>query len=166
MLATATNEHSQFKISCLFLSNNQSTTVTNPPINRTRTWSRPPPSFFKINWGATCDGENRKMGFGAIIRDDAREVIGSLRAGRSFHVCPYTTEAYGLLLSILLWKNIGIIQLILEGDSLQVVNGMQHNKEDWSHGGCFIQDSWALINSFVVWSINHICRESNMKTHN
>lgn len=81
------------------------------------------------------------MGFGAIIRDDAREVIGSLRAGRSFHVCPYTTEAYGLLLSILLCKNIGIIQLILEGDSLQVVNGMQHNKEDWSHGGCFIQDS-------------------------
>lgn len=50
--------------------------------------------FFQYQLDVVCDKENRKTSFGAIIRDDVREVIGSLRAGRNFHVYPYIAEAF------------------------------------------------------------------------
>lgn len=35
-------------------------------------------------------------------------------------------------------------------------------KKDWSVGGCIIQDACTLLNSYAVWSIQHVHREANM----
>lgn len=54
---------------------------------------------------------------------------------------------------------------MLEGDALQVVMGLWQSKEDWSQGGCLIQDARTIMNTFDVWSINRVCREANTAAH-
>lgn len=54
----------------------------------------------------------------------------------------------------------GIIELIMEGDALQVVNILKKSNTDWSlHGGLLITDVKNMLNSFARWSTQHIKRD-------
>lgn len=113
----------------------------------------------KVNWDAACNIKEGRYGFGSIIRDYRGLVIGTMRAVRTFHVSPLIAEAYGLLLTALFCKNAGLNNLILEGDSLQVVKLIQSRETHWSRAGLFIQDVIHLLDSFSSWSVKHIRTE-------
>lgn len=58
-----------------------------------------------------------------------------------------------------------INQIVVEGDASQVVLELRQGKDNWSQGGCLIQDAGILLNSFANWSTHHVYREANMVAH-
>lgn len=84
---------------------------------------------------------------------------------RSSTTGSFTIEAFGLRLSVNFFKDLGITKVEVEGDALQVVSSLQHDKIDQSQGGCLIQDARCLLNSFAIWSIKHVYRKANVVAH-
>lgn len=59
----------------------------------------------------------------------------------------------------------GLTNIILEGDALQVVNMMNNATIDWSLRGLLIEDARNVLSSFATWSIFHISRGADMAAH-
>lgn len=62
------------------------------------------------------------MGFGALVRNSEGQMIGSMRVTKRFLHSPFTTEVAALKEAIKCCKDIGLTQIMLEGDALQVVD--------------------------------------------
>lgn len=115
-----------------------------------------------LNWDAACNKPQKTIGLGAIMSDHDGQVLRTMCVKKSIATSPFTAEAMGLFEAILFCKNAGFSNLLLEGDTLQVVKLMQMNSEDWSEGGCLIKDSKHLLQSFTLGSIQHTPRNNNI----
>lgn len=62
---------------------------------------------------------------GVITRDHNGRVIGTLKASWVISENPFDAEAHGVLLAAVFCKEIGLKQVILEGDSKQVIDILQ-----------------------------------------
>lgn len=77
----------------------------------------------------------------------------------------FIMKAFCLLKTVIFCKEVGFTNLILEGNALQVVKIPSKETEDWSVGGCNINDTSSLLETFVSWSVQHINRANNVATH-
>ncbi|XP_042939357.1 uncharacterized protein LOC122274384 [Carya illinoinensis] len=59
------------------------------------------------------------VGIGAILRDHLGRSIGTLQARRELNLNPFSGEAYALMMSVVFCRDIGVSNLVVEGDSLQ-----------------------------------------------
>ncbi|XP_042969022.1 uncharacterized protein LOC122301695 [Carya illinoinensis] len=82
-------------------------------ISRTE-WTAPAPSFYKANWDAAVNKENSKIGVGVVVRDSSDPLLG---------------EAVATLKASTLCFDIGLNQVMLEGDSSAVVQVVQCRDE-------------------------------------
>ncbi|XP_042944638.1 uncharacterized protein LOC122278523 [Carya illinoinensis] len=112
-----------------------------------QTWKKTPEGNYKLNWDASLNTTKGLVGIGAIIRDSCGRVLGTLRARREIILSPYAAEAYALM-AILFCKESGINEILLEGDSLQVVKKLKDLGEDWSTGGLIVEDTKLVLRSF------------------
>ncbi|XP_042958120.1 uncharacterized protein LOC122293670 [Carya illinoinensis] len=128
-------------------------------------WKRPPEGKYKLNWDAAMDVSRGLVGMGAIIRDYNREVLATLRARRKLTLSPFNAEAHALMLAVLFSKEAGFLDLMLEADSLHVVEKLEKPVEDWSIGGLIVKDTRNVLKSFVSWSVCHTKRDANMVAH-
>ncbi|KAJ0013735.1 hypothetical protein Pint_20054 [Pistacia integerrima] len=60
---------------------------------------------------------------------------------------------------------IGINQIILEGDALQVVNDLLRDEENWGQAGLISMDTKVLSRNFITFLIHHVKRASNVIAH-
>jgi hypothetical protein len=131
--------------------------------------------WIKFNWDATIDLERLRMGIGIIARDHsgtvlaavsslmlgitdpmgigiiARDHSGTVLAAVSSLMLgitnPTTTEA------VATWKmaeacvSLGYSKVILEGDSLEIVNSLQKDGCCWSRYSTMINDAKVLLDS-------------------
>ncbi|KAF5459559.1 hypothetical protein F2P56_019498 [Juglans regia] len=124
--------------------------VVNPTAHvGTPKWLKLEVGSFKVNWDAAVNQREGHIGIGVLIRDHQGFPIGSLQAHRSFKGTPFNAEAYGILLAAVFCKELGITQCLLEGDSKQVVDLMNHHPKNWSLGGCLVEDARVVLNSFA-----------------
>ncbi|XP_042944578.1 uncharacterized protein LOC122278455 [Carya illinoinensis] len=128
-------------------------------------WSTPPPAFFKANWDAAIDKDNSKVGIGVIVRDSDGLVIGSLCSSITLTPNPKIGEAVAALRATMLCAELGLTQIILEGDAPNVVQAVQHKEENWSAFGMVIRDIKSLLSKAREWSIQHTPREFNVIAH-
>ncbi|KAG6721291.1 hypothetical protein I3842_03G106200 [Carya illinoinensis] len=70
-----------------------------------------------------------------IIRDHQGFVVGTLRAPRPLNGGAYEAEACGLFVAVTFCRELGLSQVILEGDSRQVVTQLLGQEVDGSMGG-------------------------------
>lgn len=119
-------------------------------------WQRPPRDILKINWDASLDSTNQKIGIGVVIKNYKGQVLGTFRVATLFNSNPFVPESIALLMAIQLCRDLGLHSIQIEGDALQVVRLLEHNDPDWSDGGLLIQDAFQLLNSFANWSIHHV----------
>lgn len=98
-----------------------------PIITNNQTWSKSPAGYLKENWDVACR-EVVRLGFGAIIRNDKGVVVGTMKASINFNSSPLIAKALGLLLTTQFCKNAGLKNLILECDSLQIINQL-HSRD-------------------------------------
>jgi hypothetical protein len=82
-----------------------------------------------------------------------------------FVVDPTIIEAYGAWLSIKLGKQIGHPCIVIEGDSLEIVQALRREGKCWSIYGPFINDAKSIILEFSQWDVHHVWRNANEAIH-
>lgn len=84
-------------------------------------WQTPLKGWLKLNCDAACDKQHGRMGMGVLLRNH----FGHIRAARSTtkmsYFDPTVAEALALLHGILLCKELGIQNVIVEGDAQVVI---------------------------------------------
>lgn len=62
-------------------------------------------------------------------------------------------------------KDLGFQNIILEGDTLDIVQILQKEYQSWSRYGNLIEDLKTLLNSLMSWHVHHVKREANTTAH-
>ncbi|KAG6635874.1 hypothetical protein CIPAW_11G073400 [Carya illinoinensis] len=128
-------------------------------------WEAPLQGKLKLNWDAGIDKLNYKVGVGAVIRDWKGKVRATLRMSHSLFPEPLLTEAFAAYQASMFLKTLGWQDVIIEGDSLQVVKGLMSPSETDSYTGLLIRDTKITLNSFTNWSARHTRRACNNLAH-
>ena len=90
-------------------------------------WTAPPPGFYKINVDGAIDENRRLSSVGVIIRDcKGRVVVVRSKVLNGMYEAE-TTEAFAVEEGILLARERGLNQVVIESDSLSVVQALNTN---------------------------------------
>jgi hypothetical protein len=89
-------------------------------------WKKPPHGVIKLNWDAAIDKNNQRMGIGIIARDHNGNIVAAFVATRLYITDPSSAEALAAWKMAELCVVLGLNNVLLEGDSLEVVKGVQN----------------------------------------
>ncbi|XP_042958157.1 uncharacterized protein LOC122293732 [Carya illinoinensis] len=128
-------------------------------------WCKPPTDFYKINWDAAIDKVNCMVGIGVAVRDWDGLVTTTLRSPKNSFLDPLLGEALAALRAVQLGLELGLHNVIFEGDSKLVVSGINSGTEDWSTAGLIFLDIKKLLLSYHTWSFRHVPRQINVVAH-
>lgn len=151
-----------FHASLMLLPDDSDNKTTNPRTGGTpNTWKAPPRGFMKLNTDASiCDLGG--TGFGAIIRNEAGIlIVASTRCIEPVHT-PQVAEALCLRWGILMARDQGIQDLIVETDCLQLKQAWNRTEPHNNHMDMLIQDCKSLSSSFRNLHVTHCCRTTNV----
>lgn len=104
-------------------------------------WSLPPIGFVKSNWDVAVDSTGKRMGVGLVLWNHNGEVVAAMCSIRKYIID-------GEL-------------VILEGDSLGVVQSLQGEESSWASVGQLLDDVKALLGGCLSWQVLHVRREAN-----
>lgn len=90
-----------------------------------------------VNWDASVDKKNRRMGIGVIVCDCKGEVLATLSAPKEGII--------DLVIAQATVQELGLFNVILEGDSLQVVQVLDSAEINWSKYGHLIEEARSLL---------------------
>ncbi|XP_059442109.1 uncharacterized protein LOC132174476 [Corylus avellana] len=128
-------------------------------------WEKPPFGRYKVNWDVAIDHNLQYMGFGAIIRDHN----GSVCAAKCLKVEgiqePVVGEAQAALAAVEFSRELGYQDVILEGDSLQVVQALKEEGINWRSYGQIVDDARVLLGTCRSWMVHHMRRGANQAAH-
>jgi ribonuclease HI len=123
-------------------------------------WLRRHAHVLKCNWDAALDVGRKIMGIGLIIRDHEGAVVAAKCSTQSHVSDPLIAETIAVWKATRFIKHKGFGNVILEGDSLGVVNSLQDEEQSWAQAGHLIEDTKNTL-SGLAWRIQHIGREAN-----
>ncbi|XP_041015991.1 uncharacterized protein LOC121258495 [Juglans microcarpa x Juglans regia] len=138
---------------------------TSSQIQRTARWCKPPNNFYKLNWDAAIDKAKCRVGIGVSIRDRLGLVTATLISPCNSFPDPLLGEALAALRTVQFGIELGLKYIIFEGDSKQVVHGINGAAEDWSTVGLIYQDIKKLLGTYLSWSVCHVPRQANTVAH-
>jgi hypothetical protein len=125
-----------------------------PPVQ----WKAPSLGLYKINWDAAIDMKNRRMGVGIIARDYQVLVVAARSLTLHGHTDSLVAEAWAALHAVVLAKESGLLDFILEGDALQVVNEINLVIPSLSKIGHFTDDIRSVLHSPRSFHVIHVKR--------
>ena len=139
---------------------------TFPKINQSlQRWSPPPPNWYKVNVDRAVFKEQGSIGVGVVIRNAQGEVVGAMSKKISRPLGVIEVEARAMEVGILFAWDLGLKNIVAEGDSLAVVQALKGRIIP----AISIQKvtegiSWWL-KKFDNWKILHARRSSNTAAH-
>lgn len=131
---------------------------TLPPLVRTINWTPPPSNYWKLN----SDGAVSESiaAAGGLIRDLKGQWVG----GYSMNIRPASipgAELWGLRQGLFLALQLGFYRLIVEIESLEVVQALKSDYSSSRLNSPLLHDCLGLIQKFADCRIQHIPREVN-----
>jgi hypothetical protein len=69
-------------------------------------------SFFKANWDAAVDKDNRKMGIGVIVIDGEGDVLAILLAPKDYIITPDIAKATVALRASNFYRELGLQRVV------------------------------------------------------
>jgi ribonuclease HI len=128
-------------------------------------WEAPVLDFYKANWDVAISQAENIVGIGVIIRDGQGNVIAALsQQVKSMHD-PVTTEAIAARRAVEFCIEVGVQEVIFEGDSMLVVKAIQDSQPNWFPYGQIIDDIKWVMGSLRRWKIRHVKRDANKAAH-
>jgi ribonuclease HI len=128
-------------------------------------WKKPPHGVIKLNWDAAIDKNNQRMGIGIIARDHNRNIVAAFVATRLYITDPSSAEALAAWKMAELCVMLGLNNVLLEGDSLEVVQALCKEDSTWGRYGALISDAKLLLQHVQNWTVCHVKREANEVAH-
>ena len=127
-------------------------------------WKKPPMGVYKINVDGATSKRGRKSSIGVIIRDFKGEATAGLCRLLLGNFSVLEAETLAMEASILLAKDFGLQQIIIESDSLLPVQSIS-TKEVSRETGHIIQGILSNLECFSSWQIRHVKRDFNRVAH-
>jgi ribonuclease HI len=128
-------------------------------------WKSPPTGMYKVNWDIAIDANMKRMGLGIIIRDEKRRVAAALSKTLESFQEPTFGEAMGARGAIEFSRELGFSEIVLEGDSKQVIAALLSKERSWCKFGHIIGDTLVVLQSFKRWEAGHARRTVNGAAH-
>ena len=127
-------------------------------------WKKPLAGVFKINTdGATAD-DSKWSSIGVVIKDSKGEVAAALCRVLPGCFSVDETGALAIEAGIMLARELDLHQVIVELDSLSVVNRILAN--DFSRGlGHIVHGISGFLEEFLSWQVRHLKRDFNRAAH-
>lgn len=124
----------------------------------TGTWIPPPENVFKVNVDAADFKSQKTMGVGVIIRDDKGRLEAAMSKKINAPLGAMETEAIAHEAGLVFAKDIGIHNLIIEGDSLIIHNALCETSNLPSSVAAIIQGMQELCKEFRGVDFSYIRR--------
>ncbi|KAL0006865.1 hypothetical protein SO802_008367 [Lithocarpus litseifolius] len=135
-----------------------------PPLPRAR-WKPPPTDLVKINFDGAVFSDVNKSGVGAVARNCNGAVLASMSQQIPQAYKPEEVEALAARFALQFALDIGCTNLILEGDSKNLMTWLSNDSEVLSYGGLLLDDIRRLSSFFSQLHYSHIRREGNNVAH-
>ncbi|XP_041004142.1 uncharacterized protein LOC121249507 [Juglans microcarpa x Juglans regia] len=81
-------------------------------------WQAPPSNWIKMNWDSAVDKAKGIIGVGVAVRDNLGQIIATMRTKKHIFPDPLLAEAFGALKTVQFGLELGLSQVIIEGNSL------------------------------------------------
>ncbi|XP_059454995.1 uncharacterized protein LOC132185207 [Corylus avellana] len=105
------------------------------------------------------------MGIGVIIRDSQGLVSAALSFTREGFPEPTTAKSMGALCAVEFCRDLGMQNIIFEGDVEVVVKAINVNVSMCSSYGQIIEDIIRVLAGFKKWEVLLVQQEANEATH-
>lgn len=93
-------------------------------------WSLPSNKYYKVNWDAANHNKWKRAGFGIIFGDRERNVFACLSTSPAFYSQPLVAECLALWRTIEFCTELGLQNVVLEGDMQVAINAVQQEEHD------------------------------------
>jgi ribonuclease HI len=128
-------------------------------------WHKPPVGILKINWDAALHKGNKHMGVGVVIQDDKGDVVGALSKIVPYIVDPLTAETMAVWHAARWACEMDFQNVIMEGDSPNVIQELQKQDSIGSVCGQLIMDTKTILSRLVSVSFQHVKMDANKVAH-
>ncbi|CAL5401578.1 unnamed protein product [Camellia sinensis] len=128
-------------------------------------WCAPAEGWFKINFDGAWFKELQTVGVGVVIRNSMGEVMGAMSEQLPFWVDADCAEAFAAAKAIELAKYLGFSDIILEGDSLNIVKALWEDVELLPEYGHLVSQVVGASRLFRSFQVCHVGRMGNMLAH-
>ena len=119
---------------------------------------------YKINVDGATSERGRKSSIGVIIRDFKGEAAAGLCRLLNGNFSVLEMEMLAVEAGVLLAKELGLQQIIIESDSLLAVQSISA-KEVSGETGHIVKGILSIMDCFSSWQIRHVKRDSNRLAH-
>ena len=128
-------------------------------------WSPPPLGLYKVNVDAATFKDIRATGIGVVIWDSLGKVAAVLCRKLDASLSPLEAESKALEAGILFAQCHGCSAVVLEGDSLVLINALAGSSPSPSTVASVIQGVLELCMGFSQIQFSHVKRQGNVSAH-
>ena len=122
--------------------------------------------MLKVNFDGAVLGNSNMSGIGAVIRNHDEAVMASGAEKLNQVYKAEEIEALAALKALQLAYDLGFQNVILEGDSLGLIQALKAEDHNLSPLGLLVEDVKLFANNFVRLSYSHIKRNGNSVAYN
>ncbi|XP_031106241.1 uncharacterized protein LOC116010886 [Ipomoea triloba] len=147
---------------CLWQGLNSSKPAGAPAVIRAL-WNPPTAGRLKCNIDAVVFGN--RAGFGAVVRDHDGAFVAAVGGQLECGPDPYLAEAMAVREALSWLKGLGLPNVDLEFDCLNLCNAYNSLALDLSYVGFVIKQCHLIANDMGIVIVQHIGRSANQMTH-
>lgn len=129
-------------------------------------WQPPALGWYKVNVDAAVHVGHPEFRVGMILRNDKGEFIDGMLRSFNDEVSVLEAEAMELYEALLWLRELEVRQVIVECDSLLVVNAVLKNITYMSEVGTVFEDCRAILRQRSDFKDQHVRRQANKTVHN
>ena len=129
------------------------------------TWLPPPPGSFKVNVDGALFSKTKQSGVGVMVRDKKGNVIAAMSRKLDFPLGVLETEAKALEIGVNFAKEVGLRDVVFEGDSLLIINAVHSFGEAAASVQNIIHSVLRNAQCFRTFDFLHIKRQGNAPAH-
>ncbi|KAH9708382.1 hypothetical protein KPL70_012867 [Citrus sinensis] len=133
--------------------------------SKLKAWNPPQIGYFKVNVDAATNSEKQIAGLGAVIRDEAGNVIDAAVKVSKFYGDVFIAEAEAIKWGLQLAGNVCIEYLIVESDAQEVVKLVNNSRGCRSEIFWTISEVQRVLKSFSSVCVQYTHRSCNAIAH-
>lgn len=128
-------------------------------------WLPPRPGCYKVNVDGAVFSKRKQVGIGVVIRDNLGEVVAALSKKMELPLGALEIEAKALEEGIQFASDVGVRDVIFEGDSMTIYNSVQGLSEPPSSVQNIVAGILRNVQSFRTFEFTHTRRQGNVPAH-
>lgn len=125
-------------------------------------WHPPEFPYYIANSDVAVFRQNSSARLGVIIHDNRGEAISALSMPISLSNSVAVLEALACRRALLFAKEIGLRQVVFEGDSAMVIQAITHGNSELAEYGHIVEDIRILAADFNFIQFSHVKRNCNV----